>query len=46
MGAVVGGTGEEAERGIVKHINKSLKGWYVRRANIDGIEVDSDGMVA
>jgi len=31
---------------IARHINGSLQGWQVRRTNIPGIEVDSDGTVA
>ena len=42
---VWGDTGEKAERGIVKHINKSLKGWTVRRCNLEGVGIDSEGMV-
>lgn len=31
---------------IARHINGNLKGWSVRRCHIEGVEVDSDGMVA
>lgn len=37
---------ESGEESIARHINGNLKGWTVRRRNINGIEVDSDGMVA
>lgn len=36
---------EEGEAHIVRHINKNLQGWTVRRCNINGIEMDSDGTV-
>lgn len=36
---------DEDEESIVKHIQKNLKGWTVRRCNFNGVKVDSDGMV-
>lgn len=37
---------ESREESIAGHINVNLKGWTLRRRNINGIKVDSDGMVA
>lgn len=36
---------ESNEESIAKHVNRNLKGWIVRRRNIKGISMDSDGMV-
>ena len=40
------GEEESSERKIANHINKHLKGWTVRRCNIEGVKLDSDQMVA
>lgn len=37
---------DEGAEHIVRHINKNLKGWIVRRCNFTGVEVDSNSMVA
>jgi hypothetical protein len=30
---------------LAKHINKNLQGWYVRKGNIDGLNIDDDGTI-
>lgn len=37
---------EGSEKNIAAHINKNLKGWSVRRCNIEGINVDAEKQVA
>jgi hypothetical protein len=36
---------ECSENKLAEHINKNLKGWLVRRSNIEGIKV-KDGMIS
>lgn len=36
---------EEGPESVAKHINKNLKGWTVRRCNLEGVDVGSDNMV-
>ena len=31
---------------LVKHINENLQGWFVHKANVDGINIDESGTVA
>lgn len=40
------GEEESSERSIAEHINKNLKGWNVRRCNIEGINIDPERQVA
>ena len=30
---------------LVKHINENLQGWFVQKANVEGINIDDDGTV-
>lgn len=30
---------------LVKHINKNLQGWFVQKANVEGINIADDGTV-
>ena len=37
---------ESTEAALRNHIHKKCDGWYVRRCNIDGVNVTEDNMVA
>lgn len=30
---------------LVEHINENLQGWFVQKANVEGIDIDEDGTV-
>ena len=36
---------EIAVEELVKHINENLQGWFVQKANVEGINIDDDGTV-
>ena len=34
---------ETSEKKLVRHINKNLKGWFVRKCNVTGVKIDENG---
>ena len=37
---------ESTDEHLSEHINKKCVGWQVRKCNIEGVNVDADGMIA